>query len=229
MPCPPTESVALWRRSPSMLNCEMVLSSDTEFSMPLSSLPRPQAYASAICASRSASNALAWLSPNTCVELCAVNSTSFKVLCISLHRASVSFSLSLRKRESLSCFLSLSSDGLSADSKGRDRALRCRVIGSRLGFPCVVSFGSWRETESCEVFRDGGPTKREGAGRRLGLVFAVGEGLFGLEADVVVDMALNVPIANESMGLSGLGQFGIVNVLLYRSFSYVSASPSQLS
>jgi hypothetical protein len=61
------------------------------------------------------------------------------------------------------------------------------------------------------------------------LVFAVGEGLFGLEADVVVDMALNVPIANESMGLSGLGQFGIVNVLLYRSFSYVSASPSQLS
>ena len=76
----------------------------------------------------------------------------------------------------------------SVDSKGLENALRCRVMGSRLFLPFAASGVSWRETESCEVLRDGGPTKRVGAGRRLGLVFEVGEGLFGLEGCVTVDM-----------------------------------------
>jgi hypothetical protein len=61
-------------------------------------------------------------------------------------------------------------------------------MGSRLFLPFAASGVSWRETESCEVLREGGPTKSEGAGRRLGLVFEVGEGLFGFAGCVVDDM-----------------------------------------
>lgn len=50
-----------------------------------------------------------------------------------------------------------------------------------MDLPGVTSEGSWRETESCDVLREGGPTKRVGAGRRLGLVLAVGDGLVGFE------------------------------------------------
>lgn len=42
--------------------------------------------------------------------------------------------------------------------------------------------GSWvfvREMESWEALRDGGPTKRVGAGSRLACVCAVGEDLLG--------------------------------------------------
>lgn len=76
----------------------------------------------------------------------------------------------------------------SVDSKGLENALRCRVMGSRLFLPFAASGVSWRETESCEVLREGGPTKSDGAGRRLGLVFEVGEGLVGFAGCVVVDI-----------------------------------------
>lgn len=48
-----------------------------------------------------------------------------------------------------------------------------------------MGLGSWirgREMESWEALREGGPTKRVGAGSRLGFEVAVGDGL------VVADM-----------------------------------------
>lgn len=41
---------------------------------------------------------------------------------------------------------------------------------------------AWRATESCEALREGGPTKREGAGRRFGFVLVVGDVLCTGEA-----------------------------------------------
>ena len=76
----------------------------------------------------------------------------------------------------------------SVDSKGLENALRWRVIGSRLLLPFEISGVNWRETESCEVLREGGPTNSDGAGRRLGLVFEVGDSLFGFAGCVVDDM-----------------------------------------
>lgn len=64
-----------------------------------------------------------------------------------------------------------------------------------MGLGFAASGTSWRETESWDVFRDGGPTKSEGAGRRLGLVFAVGEGFTDLvdcEAEDMADCVISV-------------------------------------
>lgn len=58
-----------------------------------------------------------------------------------------------------------------------------------MGLGFAASGTSWRETESWDVFRDGGPTKSEGAGSRLGLVFAVGEGFTDLLDCEAEDMA----------------------------------------
>lgn len=66
--------------------------------------------------------------------------------------------------------------------KGRERADLPRVKGSRAPAAALESWVAVRVMESWDALREGGPTKRVGAGRRLGFVFAVGDCLLGAGA-----------------------------------------------
>ncbi|KAI7197674.1 hypothetical protein KC363_g138 [Hortaea werneckii] len=146
----------------------------------LSSLPLPQAFASSTCAFRRSSSAAACEVPNTCVDDCAVSSTSLSVFCISRHLPSTLFSLALlrvAKAVVPVVFASLLWSWLVL-SPSFDLV---RINGSRAVLPSPPPV---RDTESWEALCEGGPTKSEGAGRRLDLVFVEGAGLVG-ELDVV--------------------------------------------
>lgn len=56
--------------------------------------------------------------------------------------------------------------------------------------PFVLGLSEGLTRESCEALREGGPTKRVGAGRRLAFVLEVGEGFVGevMPGTLVVDM-----------------------------------------
>ena len=68
------------------------------------------------------------------------------------------------------------------------------------------------------MLRDGGPTKRVGAGRRLGLVFEAGEGLFGLEVCEADDMIV----------VCDLTVTGTLMLKLSRYFGYCTCARAQM-